>query len=65
MSYKTKIIYTKWLAEQLEDQGFRIIGSKPNPNYPELYCWIFKDTEALNLTLTSITLRNKQKQNKC
>lgn len=61
MSYKIKTIYTRWLAEYLVNQGFRVIGLKPNPNHPELCCWAFENTEALKTALTTITQQTKTK----
>lgn len=61
MGCKIKIIYTRWLAECLVNQGFRVIGLRPNPNHPNFCCWVFENTEALNSALTTITQQKKAK----
>lgn len=40
-----KIIYTRWLAQELIRQGFPVVRIERNPIKPEFYCWVFAETD--------------------
>lgn len=42
---KEKIVYTKWLARALVKQGFPIVRVERNPKKPDLYCFVFAETD--------------------
>lgn len=50
-------IYAKWLAYELRKQGFRLIRTDINPNWPQFICWVFEDSEELQ---TAIKLQTKK-----
>ena len=45
MNTKTKRIYSSKVAGLLCRQGFRVIGTEPNPKKPWLDVFLFEDTE--------------------
>ena len=51
---KTKIIYAKWVCEELLQLGFRPIDTFPNPIKPDLFCWAFEWTDQFDVALTNI-----------
>jgi hypothetical protein len=51
---KNKIIYSLRVYLQLKDRGFEPIGTTPNPQKPELMCWIFEKTPELIMALDEI-----------
>lgn len=51
------MIYTKWLAIELRRQGFKIIRTDVNPNFPQYDCWAFKNTEELQKAIKKIANR--------
>lgn len=52
---KTKVIYARWVCEELLMRGFNYIQSFQNPVKPEFLCWVFEDTEEFQDALTEIT----------
>lgn len=57
---KEQIIYTKWLAYELRKQGFRIIRTEINPNFPQFICWVFENCEDLQIAIRYLTRRKKE-----
>ena len=55
---KEYTIYTKWLAYELRTQGFRFIRTEINRNFPQFICWIFEDSEELQLAIRNATKKN-------
>lgn len=51
-------IYTKWLALALRKQGFRIIRTGINENFPQYDTYIFENSEDLQIAISQLT-RNK------
>lgn len=51
-------IYTKWLALALRRQGFRIIRTGINENFPQYDTYIFENSEDLQIAISQLT-RNK------
>lgn len=56
---KEYTIYTKWLAYELRKQGFRIIRTEINPNFPQFDCWVFENNTDLQIAISSLTRRTK------
>ena len=54
MNTKTKRIYSSKVAGLLCRQGFRVIGTEPNPKKPWLDVFLFEDTEKFQNTLDII-----------
>ena len=54
---KEKIIYTRWVAQELRKQGFSIIRVEPNPKKPELDSYVFAATKEMLNAFTAITNR--------
>lgn len=52
---KEKIIYSKWLAYELRKNGFKLIKTDINKNYPQYITWIFIDSEELQKAITQLT----------
>ena len=50
-----KAIYTRWLAFALRSQGFRLLRTDINPNYPELKVYVFENTPELLLAMSRLT----------
>ena len=50
-------VYTRWVAFELRKMGFKIIHVEPNPNKPEFDCYIFKDSEELQIAMREIRSR--------
>ena len=44
---KEYTIFSKWLAYELRQQGFRIIRTEINPNFPNFNCWVFENNTDL------------------
>jgi hypothetical protein len=51
---KEKVIYTKRIAYELRLQGFKILRTGINKNYPQFTTWIFEDTKELNDALSNL-----------
>lgn len=56
---KEKIIYSKWLAYTLRKQGYKLLRTDINPNYPQFLCYIFADNEELEKAITAATAAHK------
>ena len=56
---KEQIVYTKWLAYELRKQGFRIIRTEINPNFPQFICWVFENCEDLQIAIRYLTAKRK------
>ena len=56
---KEYIIYTKWLAYELREQGFRMIRAEINPNFPQFYCWVFENNEDLQIAIRQLTQKKR------
>ena len=52
---KEYTIYSKWLAYELRKQGFRIIRTEVNKNFPQFDTYVFADSEQLQNTITKLT----------
>lgn len=52
-------IYTKWLANALINQGFRVIRTEANKKQPELICWIFENNADLQIAIRYLTHNRK------
>lgn len=61
MENKIYRIYTRWVALKLRQQGFNIVGTEINENFPQFDVYLFKDSEALRESLSKI---KKEKQGK-
>ena len=48
------IIYTRWLAVELRNKGFKIVKVQANPNKPEFDCYFFENTKAFQKALGEI-----------
>lgn len=59
MENKEFIIFSKWLAYELRKQGFRLIRTDINRNYPQYDCWVFENNEDLQIAIRYLTSRNK------
>lgn len=57
---KEYTIYSKWLAYALRKQGFRIIRTEINPNFPQFDCWVFENSVDLQLAIVCLTKDRKQ-----
>ena len=55
---KEYTIYTKWLALALRKQGFRIIRTGINENFPQYDTYIFENSDDLQFAISQLT-RNK------
>lgn len=48
-------IYTKRIAYELRKQGFKLLGTDVNENFPQFLVYLFEDTPELHIALTKIT----------
>ncbi len=55
---KYYVIYTRWLATSLRNQGFPIIKVKANPNKPEFDCYFFEETDDFKQALNKLTKKS-------
>lgn len=39
-----KVIYTRWVAQELIRSGFPVLRVEANPNKPEFDCYVFAET---------------------
>lgn len=53
-------IYSKWLAYELRKQGFKIIRTEINPNFPQFNCWVFENNTDLQIAIVCLTKDRKQ-----
>lgn len=59
---KEKTIYTKWLAYGLRKQGFKLLRTEINPNFPQFDCWVFEDNLDLQIAIRCLTEDRKNKK---
>jgi hypothetical protein len=52
-------IYAKWLALALRKQGFRIIRTEINENYPQYDTYIFENSVDLQIAITHLTKKSR------
>ena len=57
---KEYTIFSKWLAYELRVQGFRMIRTDVNKNYPQYDVWVFENSTDLQLAIRCLTT-NRQK----
>lgn len=57
---KEYTIYSKWLAYELRKQGFRLIRTDINRNFPQYYCWVFEDCTDLQIAIRYLTEKRKK-----
>jgi len=55
---KYYVIYTRWLATSLRNQGFPIIKVEANPNKPEFDCYFFEETDDFKQALNKLTKKS-------
>lgn len=56
---KEYVIYTKWLAAELREQGFRLIRLGVNKNFPQFNTYVFEDCEDLQIAIRQLTRKKK------
>lgn len=56
---KEKIVYTKWLANELVKAGFPAVRVEQNPNKPDFDCWVFAETADFKLAFINISNRQR------
>ena len=54
-------VYSKWLAYELRQQGFRLIKTDINKNFPQFICWVFENSEDLQIAIRCLTEKRKSK----
>ena len=52
-------IYSKWLAYELRKQGFRLIKTDINKNFPQYLCWVFENSQDLQMAIKYLTEQKK------
>ena len=52
-------VYTKWLALALREQGFRLIRTGINQNFPQFITYVFEDCEDLHIAIRYLTAKKK------
>lgn len=55
------IVYTKKLAYQLRERGFKIVGTGINRNHPQYDTYTFKNSQKLQDAIHEIVSENKKK----
>lgn len=50
-----KIIYTRWIANELIKQGFPVVRVEENPNKPGFDCYVFAATADFKKAFMNIT----------
>ena len=58
---KEYTVFSKWLAYALRKQGFRIIKTDINPNFPQFICWVFEDSVDLQIAIRYLTEQRKNR----
>lgn len=56
---KEYTIYAKWLALALRRQGFRIIRTEINENYPQYDTYVFENSVDLQIAITCLTKKSR------
>ena len=54
-----KIIYTTWVACELQNKGFEILRIEPHPREKGLNCYVFNETVDFLKAFTEITHKEK------
>ena len=62
MTNNEYVVYTKWLALALREQGFRLIRTGINPNFPQYITYVFEECEDLHIAIRYLTAK-KQRRN--
>ena len=57
---KEYTIYSKWLAYGLRKQGFKLLRTEINPNFPQFYCWVFENNLDLQIAIKCLTEKKKR-----
>ena len=55
-------IYSKWLAYELRKQGFKLIKTDINKNFPQYICWVFENSVDLQIAIGYLTNKRKNSQ---
>lgn len=50
-----KVIYAKWLAFELRKQGFKLIRTDVNENFPQFDTYVFEFTPELDAAIAALT----------
>lgn len=50
-------VYSKWLALALREQGFRLIRTGVNQNFPQYITYIFVDSPELQMAIKNLTTK--------
>ena len=50
-----KVIYAKWLAYKLRKQGFKLIRTDINENFPQYNTYVFEFTPELDKAIAALT----------
>lgn len=59
MMSKEQIIFSKWLAYELRKQGFKLLRTDVNRNYPQFDCWVFENSVDLQCAIAYLTKHKK------
>lgn len=57
---KEYVIYTRWLAAELREQGFRLIRVGVNKNFPQFNTFVFEDCEDLHIAMKQLSKRKQR-----
>lgn len=55
-------VYSKWLAYELRKQGFRIVKTDINQNFPQFTVWVFENNEDLQIAIRYLTSKRKNQK---
>lgn len=55
-----KVIYTKWLALALRKEGFKLLRTGINENFPQFDTYIFEDSAELDIAIGRLTNSKKR-----
>lgn len=53
-----KVIYAKWLAYELRKQGFKLIRTDINENFPQFNTYVFEFTPELDKAIAALTRKD-------
>lgn len=56
---KEKVIYTRWIANELVKQGFPVERVEANPNKPDFDCYVFAETADFKKAFMNIVYNGK------
>ena len=54
---KEKVVYTRWLANDLVKAGFPVVRIEQNANKPGFDCYVFADTVEFRLAFINLSNR--------